>query len=237
MNVTEDLLQVTAKDIVQDYVNNGETLTDGVKKKASEMGLNKDQTARLIERTNSEAFLSVFPEKSEFNVADPNAILSEKVASERKALKSYAEQVSRDFDDIFGNTVEKQASTDINIYSEDLARAKVRDMVFEGAMLEQTRLAKFAAESLIDQAEKVAWHSFRDTVLFGTPVESLETQLVLAYPEKRAFVESVVEEFTDRLGKTGVDRRLLKRASNIDIEDIIGDTPIAESFKGLMELV
>lgn len=236
MDVTEDLLQVTAKSIVTNFMEGGDTLTSGVKKKASEMGLNRDQTARLIERTNSEAFLSVFPEKTEFSVADPNDVLNEKVASEGVKGKTYQEQISRDFEDIFGLTSEKTASVYVPS-NEDLARATLKDRVFEAALEEQARVAKYASEQMIDDAEATAWSSFRDTVLFGTPVEDLERDLVLAYPEKRAFVEEVVSEFTDRLSKALADRHLLKRASDIDMDEVVLDTPIVLAFKGLMDLV
>lgn len=57
------------------------SLNDGVMKKASELGLNSDQTQRLIERTNTEAFLRVYPSTTDFEVASPEVVLGIKTAS------------------------------------------------------------------------------------------------------------------------------------------------------------
>lgn len=237
MDVTEDLLQVTAKQIVNSFSEGETSLTNGVRKKASEMGLNRDQTARLIERTNAEAFLSIFPERTDFNVADPDVILSEKTASEKATNKSYKDLVSRDFNEIFGLQTEKTASVN-TMSKEDIAKAVVNDLVFENFLAEQSRLAKFATESAVDQAEKVAWNSFKEAVLFGSSVGELEKDLILYYPEKKAFLEDVITEFTSRLAKdTAVDTRLFKRASEIDVNEVIGETPIANAFRGLVDLV
>ena len=74
-SVTDSSLRAAAQDIVSEYLENGVSLNEGVTKKASEIGLNQDQTARLIERTNTEAFLRVFPDSTEFEVASPEVVL------------------------------------------------------------------------------------------------------------------------------------------------------------------
>ena len=239
MDINEDLLLVTANQIVNGFMQEGEALTEGVKKKASEMGLNNDQTSRLIERTNSEAFLRVFPERTDFAVADPNEILGQKIASvdsNGKEVRSYKQATSKDFDEIFGNVHTKTAS-DYGPSDDDMARAILKDRVFESAISEQIRLAKYASEQLIDNAEANAWGVFKDTVLFGTPVSDIERDLVLAYPEKRAFVEDVITEFAERLNKPGVNPELLKRASEIDEDEVVLETHITMAFKGLIDLV
>lgn len=79
--VTDSSLLSAAQDIVTEFMDDRVSLNDGVIKKASELGLNNDQTARLIERTNTEAFLRLFPGTTEFEVASPEVVLGIKTAS------------------------------------------------------------------------------------------------------------------------------------------------------------
>lgn len=80
-SVTDGSLLSAAHDIVSDFMDKKASLNDGVMKKASELGLNSDQTQRLIERTNTEAFLRVYPSSTDFEVASPEVILGIKTAS------------------------------------------------------------------------------------------------------------------------------------------------------------
>lgn len=79
--VTESSLLTAAHEIVDAFMDKTATLNDGVIKKASELGLNNDQTQRLIERTNTEAFLRVYPNDTDFEVASPEVVLGIKTAS------------------------------------------------------------------------------------------------------------------------------------------------------------
>lgn len=80
-SVTDSSLLSAAHDIVTDFMDKKASLNDGVMKKASELGLNSDQTQRLIERTNTEAFLRVYPSTTDFEVASPEVVLGIKTAS------------------------------------------------------------------------------------------------------------------------------------------------------------
>ena len=62
-------------------MDNQVSLNTGVIKKAGDLGLNTDQTQRLIERTNTEAFLRVYPGETDFEVASPEVILGVKTSS------------------------------------------------------------------------------------------------------------------------------------------------------------
>lgn len=80
-SVTDSSLLSAAHEIVTDFMDKKASLNDGVMKKASELGLNSDQTQRLIERTNTEAFLRVYPSTTDFEVASPEVVLGIKTAS------------------------------------------------------------------------------------------------------------------------------------------------------------
>ena len=85
--VTESSLLTAAHEIVDAFMDKTSSLNDGVIKKASELGLNNDQTQRLIERTNTEAFLRVYPNDTDFEVASPEVVLGIKTASLRRYVR------------------------------------------------------------------------------------------------------------------------------------------------------
>lgn len=80
-SVSDSSLLTAAQEIVTDFMDNQVSLNTGVIKKASDLGLNTDQTQRLIERTNTEAFLRVYPGETDFEVASPEVILGVKTSS------------------------------------------------------------------------------------------------------------------------------------------------------------
>lgn len=80
-SVSDSSLLTAAQEIVTDFIDNQVSLNTGVIKKAGDLGLNTDQTQRLIERTNTEAFLRVYPGETDFEVASPEVILGVKTSS------------------------------------------------------------------------------------------------------------------------------------------------------------
>lgn len=80
-SVTDSSLLTAAQEIVTDFMDNHVSLNTGVIKKAGDLGLNTDQTQRLIERTNTEAFLRVYPGDTDFDVASPEVVLGVKTSS------------------------------------------------------------------------------------------------------------------------------------------------------------
>ena len=108
--VTDSSLLSAAHEIVSDFLDKKASLNDGVIKKASELGLNSDQTSRLIERTNTEAFLRIYPNDTEFEVASPEVVLGIKTASITPKINVPA--ASED-DGLFkAASIEKKASID-----------------------------------------------------------------------------------------------------------------------------
>lgn len=108
--VTDSSLLSAAHEIVSNFLDKKASLNDGVIKKASELGLNSDQTSRLIERTNTEAFLRIYPGDTEFEVASPEVVLGIKTASITPKANV---PVASDEDGLFkAASVEKKASVD-----------------------------------------------------------------------------------------------------------------------------
>lgn len=102
-SVTEFSLQDMATKLAKKF-NAGEgSLNDIVTQAIKESSYNKDQAARLIERTNTEAFLSRFPNSNSFDVANPDVILgmfgegtsSTKVASQSSGM-SIANSIAKE---------------------------------------------------------------------------------------------------------------------------------------------
>lgn len=85
--ISDSSIMSMAQGIVTDFIDKKVSLNEGITKKAAELSLNADQTKRLIERTNTEAFLRQYPETTEFEVASPEVILGVKVASEPSLAK------------------------------------------------------------------------------------------------------------------------------------------------------
>jgi len=77
--VSDSSIMMAAQEITSDFIDGKVTLNEGVAKKASDLGYNVEQTKRLIERTNTEAFMKKFATgESEFTLADPDVILGDK---------------------------------------------------------------------------------------------------------------------------------------------------------------
>lgn len=79
--VSDSSILSAAQEIVTEFMDKKVSLNEGVIKKASALGFNDSQTQRLIERTNTEAFLRIYPNDTEFEVASPEVVLGIKTAS------------------------------------------------------------------------------------------------------------------------------------------------------------
>jgi hypothetical protein len=146
-SVTDSSLRAAAQDIVSEYLENGVSLNEGVTKKASEIGLNQDQTARLIERTNTEAFLRVFPESTEFEVASPEVVLGIKTASVKTArVAKHADDCSADEGLFKAASVQKEASAPRK------HRSRVDNISAEDIFGMDEEFLKVAAETAYDSA-------------------------------------------------------------------------------------
>lgn len=253
-SVTDYELQAIARDIVTEF-KHGSTLNDLVTKKASAAGFNKDQTERLIERTNSEAFLSLYPTTTEFEVADPNIILSKtasykedsavefkKEAASRVEIPSrgsYKDYLSQGFDSIFGmDSTEKTASyetegdKDITQLAMKLASEKAEDKV---------RIDKVAARLHIEHGFNNVWKLYKEAALQGRSTEDLESEILgaLSTSGHKKLASDLVESLNDKLGKqTHLDSRSFKRASTTeDNYGIYNETSLTRAFKGLVGAV
>ena len=209
---------MAAHEIVSDFNNEGVTLNDGVVKKAAELGLNRDQTCRLIERTNSEAFLSKFPASTEFKVADPAVVLKTAgvVATgivEKNA--SYHSRLDRDPYDIFG-VVEGQEK--VAGFTLKTAKDIFKERVDAAATLDDLAVEKTAKLLEMEEADANLWHEFKNEALSGRPVSDIERELVLAFPEKTAAVCATVTYLTEKLASATYNP--VSAYDRLQVEDI-----------------
>lgn len=225
-SVTEEMLQNIASEIVREFNSGGTSLTEGVRKKASENGFNRDQTARLIERTNSEAFLSLFPKQTEFSVADPKEVLGEKVASVKEARRTYKQSVERDLHDIFGiSPAEKVASIDL---AEHLIQTNTlfAEITALGTMLEDARMDKIARDIRAEEMSNEFFGLVKTAVYEETPLRSIEAELYRNFPESAEMVCDVMDEVATKLASDPfLPSVLLERA---DEDDLKLDIPVKE---------
>lgn len=247
--VTESSLNLAAHEIVAAFNNDNVTLNDGVIKKASELGLNRDQTARLIERTNSEAFLSLFPEKTDFAVADPNVILKtasmsaepvtkvacvEKTASVHRS--SYADSLERDAYQIFGvdRAYEKVASEDMLKTAKELFSERVDAAV----TLDNIGVEKAAKLIDMENASNSLWSVFKEEALSGRSTADMEREVVLAFPEKTAAVCAVFETMMDKLASATllpVDSFDRLQVEDINVNEVVMTSRLTNAFKGVLD--
>lgn len=238
-SVTEDSLNIAAHEVVAGFVDVGTDLTSGVRKKASELGLNREQTARLIERTNSEAFLRVFPEKTDFAVADPGALLtsSEKTASVHTPSKTtYAEYLNRDPYDIFG--VENIKTASYAEHSGSYAKEKLLDMVYTKALQEAAQTEKTAKLLAVEDAQAQLWNVVKTAAYSGTSVASMERELLLAFPERPLDVIDMVDSLTEKLASSLLSPEIMKRAAveDFDANAVVTESELTRAFKEVMDV-
>lgn len=242
-SVSEDSLCTMARDIVSSFVNEGVPLNDGVRKCASEHGFNRDQTARLIERTNSEAFLRLYPDKTDFVVADPEAILNEKVASETSGKRmSYNDYLNRDLDDIFGiSGVSKTASYETP--SNTNTRGKLIDMVYTRRIEEEARVEKMAKLLEVEDAEAKFWEVCKLAAYNGKSIREMELELLYAFPNDAEKVACAMDTIEERLLTKHLSPSLLKRASVRDFEGVkrfdvvVPETELTLNFKAMVDIL
>ena len=256
-SVSEESLTKAANDVLVMRSEKGLNLTDGVKKKASELGLNREQTARLIERTNSEAFLKSFPASTEFDVADPEAILSgiktasvkkasvvahpvaqaEKVASDGSGVerRSYAEQLDRSFDEIFGNEPSTKIASYSAVYNTD-SRQELLNRVYGDLAAETIRVEKTAALLQAEEAEARMWSMVKESALNGRSVADMELELLYTCPEKGAEALELMNHYSEKLAECLLSPEILRRATDKEYElnKVAFDTELTRAFKDVV---
>lgn len=197
-NVTDGSLLSIAQDIVTEFMDNKTTLNEGVMKKASELGLNNDQTQRLIERTNTEAFLRVYPNDTDFEVASPEVILGVKTASitPAKSVPLAAD------DGLFkAASVEKKAgSTGIPVSPEYAAAiSKVSEEDIFGMDEEFYKEAKATEyEPVYDIEFKTMWRAMND-------IQKTAAEIELENADRELRFGNAVESFAKHIKQASLD--------------------------------
>ena len=240
-SVTEEMLQNIASDIVRDFNSGGTSLTEGVRKKASDNGFNRDQTARLIERTNSEAFLSLFPKTTEFDVASPEVVLNEKVASEAPAVKTsaYKRAINRDLSEIFGITPEDHEKVASMDHADFILKSASLFAEYQALnrMQEELRMEKVAQDITMDSLCSEFYGVVKEAVYSEIPLSAIETELLQANPDDKEIVVDVVSGVAEKLASDPfLPTALLKRASvdEVDYDAKPADGKYAVAFDRLL---
>ena len=235
--IDEGYLNLVAGQLADRHVEDGDALNDLVKEKVAEDKLNTEQTKRLIEKTNGEAFIKLFPAKTSFEVADPEAVLGIKVASEGLApapKSSYKQSLAREFDDIFGLENVKVAS-EVAEYKGTTSlkgwRTKIAKEAADDEFRVQVNSVLLAKEASYDSA----YRQFKNELLGGRSVAELETELYQGYPEKFAAIAELVDSFIIRIGFIP-DAGLLKRATveEFDADGVVTSSKLLDAFEGIL---
>lgn len=237
-SVTEDSLNLAAHQIVLDYVASKTPLNDGVLSKVSSLGLNRDQTERLIERTNSEAFIKGFPGTSDFVVADPAVIFNDstsKTASNTDEERTtYAEYLNRDLDDIFGIAgVEKTASYGAAYTN----RGNLIDIVYRDKISGMQRVEEAAKILGMEDSQARLWDIFKTAACGGSTVASMEEDMLLANGSKPVETMALFETLVDKLASTTMlAPEQMKRASvaNFNPKRVVLDSDLICAFREVL---
>lgn len=238
-----------AREIVTDFMDKKTDLNTGVQKKASELGLNTDQTARLIERTNTEAFLRVYPDTTEFEVASPEKILGIKTASLKRqevddteeglfkaaSVKEaeipqyeYLNAVDRvTVDDIFGLEpgVKIASAYEPAVSAED--RAILKEFLDLGKTEDEKAQEKLAKDMAIEEAVDTLFGVVKTAMLSGKTLGDVEKECIINNPKEGNNIRYIFDEYETKLA-TIQDEQELKRAP-YDIQD--NYTPVSDATR------
>ena len=235
-SVSEFSLQSLAKDIVQTFKSNmnEESLTALTKEAVAKESFNRDQASRLIERVNSEAFLSMYPSKTDFPVADPKVVLAslepvspdysnEKVAS--KAPK-WSYRNMPEFEDIFDAGVDKLAST---APLKKTAREILLHKVYSRATEEAQRVEKTAAELEYREALDRAYFAWKDEVLTREDTAKTASEVVEGNYDRADEACKLLTAFTEKLAANkSVSRFVFKEFPTHVVKTSAASTKVAE---------
>ena len=258
--VTDSSLLSAAHEIVSDFLDKKASLNDGVIKKASELGLNSDQTSRLIERTNTEAFLRIYPGDTEFEVASPEVVLGIKTASITPKINVPA--ASED-DGLFkAASVEKKASIDpakermreklASISPEEIFGMdteefqKTAAMCTESAMMLRTIHESTKLASEINQEEMArnlavndAIEDFEDFVkqaaLSGTQqLHESEAEVLNMYPQAEGIIRSVYDDISEKFASAAIGVESVRRAASPAFTKYASASPLTIKFNRIL---
>lgn len=261
--VTDGALLSAAQDIVTDFMDNKCTLNEGVMKKASDMGFNTDQTKRLIERTNTEAFLRIYPNDTEFEVASPEVILGIKTASVKPmkkvasaelpvddglfkaaSIKKEASSKPNYFDrftdeDIFGMDNEFLKTAASNYYPDAIdrdAQAFLYGIVDTTKTASEQRQEQLIKEAAFDNAINSFGSMVKQASLRGEyTIADAETELLNKFPDQVPLINTTFDALCVKLASEYVNPELLKRSEGVVNYKYASETPVTQSFRRVIE--
>lgn len=262
-NVTDGALLSAAQDIVTDFLDNKTTLNEGVIKKAADLGFNTEQTKRLIERTNTEAFLRIYPEDTEFDVASPEAILGIKTASIKPIKKTASADTYVDDglfkaasvnkvaaakgnyydrytdEDIFGMDNEFFKTASVNSYPDAIDREA---QAFLAGICQATKTASEVAqehlikEEAFDNALNIFGELIKQACLRGEgTVADAETQLLNKFPQEKEMIDTTFDAVCIKLASDHINPELLKRSPGVSVYKYASESPLTRQFRYLLQ--
>lgn len=259
--VSDSSLLSAAHEIVNNFMDNDTTLNTGVQKKASELGLNTDQTMRLIEKTNTEAFLRKYPSTTEFDVASPEVVCGIKTSSVKRNLEDckdtdeglfkaasakdgvvknaadyeYVNAIDRtSLDDIFGlEAGTKVASSYEPVSSPE--NKKVLEGIWEMTKTSSELAQKREMQNL--EIEKHAQNMFafvKEAALQGKPIGKMEEDLIASYPDEESNVRALFDNYEVKLASEMTSTAALTRANDVKPRYVV-ESPITKEFGMLLQ--
>ena len=212
--------------------NQEHPLNDLVKMAREESGFNPEQTRRLVEKVNSEAFLAVFPEKHAFEVADSTIILGEapKYGGDVE-LPVLATDVAKQAALAVFDEMTKEASIDIGTGDPE-SQAYLQE-VFKDSGFGNEYMAKLAATPYTD--------------IFGCSQEDIDRTKQAT--TDATFNQRVQEEETRRMIEAPIEAgsvkvAMLRKQANVEMledqvweifkEAALGGTPVAKMESDLI---
>lgn len=244
-SVTEELLNRWAMNIATDFVDNQIPLNTGVKEKVAAAQLNRDQTERLVEKTNTEAFLKLFPTKTAFIVADTRVVLGEEMEITKVASVTadmYDQYTPNTFQDriavrdVFGTDHFKVACDNTFMLSK---RLELLDKAASIRNEETMRMLKTAADVSLDQAGAAFEKAVKMAMATGTGLDKIELSLYNAFPANSVEVAAIFDELQPKFAKERPhDTELLKRAKVDDFNEyaVVAPNEVINAFKDVIDL-
>ena len=244
-SVSEFSLQSMAKDIVQKYKSNMDTesLTVLTKEAVEKEAFNKDQASRLIERVNSEAFLSMYPAKTDFPVADPKIVLASLSPSSPNYAEENAKTASKKswgmrnmptLDDIFDTGISKRA-TEENTPMKKTAREILIDKVYNKAYAEAHRVEKTAAEVDFNECLDKAYSKWREDVLFSEGTAKVAHEVIEGNFDRVEDALKYLDLFQTKLAQDmAVRKSVFEPMPTHVVKTSAESTPVAKLFEELI---
>tara|TARA_Y100001938_G_scaffold151168_1_gene246803 strand:- start:8422 stop:9471 length:1050 start_codon:yes stop_codon:yes gene_type:complete len=213
----EELDQI-GKQLSEDFISDNASLNEGLKKVASEKGLNKEQLQRVAEMANTETYLNLLKTAKDnyvqFDLADFREAFNSATAPESDPFK--VDDYDKDYEDV---ATEMQEAVSENETTEKVASATDKETISQAtqAATELKDAIPFLEEALVEteanvekayiELEKQA----KQGILGDTPYDNIKEVIKVAAPNIH---NAIVEHLTPVLESYAPHKDLTKTADN-----------------------